>query len=154
MTKVAPRAKSEIGVRDVEGHQVKLAKCCSPIRGEPIIGYITSGKGITVHSLRCSLITKEILDNQRMVEVFWDETTKGLYKGKFLIKSEDSPGVLAKLTSVIAQLEGNITKAEVNTSADKKAQIKLVLTIRDLKHLENIKKKVLGIKEILSVERI
>ena len=154
MTKVAPRAKSEIGVREVEGHQVNLARCCSPIRGESIIGYITSGKGITVHSLRCSLITKEILDNQRMVEVFWDDSTKGTYKGRLLIISDDSPGVLAKLTAIIAQLEGNITKAEVNTSADKKAQIKLVLTIHDLKHLEKIKKKLLGIKEILSVERI
>lgn len=154
VTKVTSKQKSEIQVKDIEGPQINLAKCCFPIRGEPITGYITSGKGITVHSLRCSLVKKEILDNERMIEVSWDNSTKGIYKGRLLIKSEDSPGVLAKLTTAIAQLEGNITKAEVITFADKKAQIKLTLNIRDIKHLENIIKKVSGIKELFSVERI
>lgn len=133
---------------------VNLAKCCSPIRGEPIIGYITSGKGITVHSLRCPLVTREILDYNRMVEVSWEDAPAGSYKGKLLIRAKDSPGVLAKLTSAIAQFEGNITKAEVKTFEDKKAQIKLTIVIRDIKHFESIMKKISGVKEITFVERI
>ncbi len=149
VTKVAKKPKPVIKAKGVH-----LAKCCSPIRGEPIIGYITSGKGITVHSLRCPLVEREILDNQRMVEVSWEDTPKGSYKGKLLIKAEDSPGVLAKLASAISQSDSNITKAEVTTSYDKKAQIKLLLDIRDIKHLEAMMKKLSGIKEIFSVERI
>ena len=148
VTKVSKKPKPVIQVQGVN-----LARCCSPIKGEPIIGYITSGKGITVHSLRCPLVQKEILDHQRMVEVSWEDAPEGRYKGNLLIKSEDSPGVLAELTSVIARLEGNITKAEVSTSADKKARIKLTLNIRDIKHFETITKKLSGIKEITSVER-
>jgi len=154
VTKVTKKAKSVIQVKEIEGALANLAKCCAPIKGEPIIGYITSGKGITVHSLRCPLITKEILDHQRMVEVSWDYSSEGIYKGRLLISGEDSPGVLAKLTSVIAELEGNITKAQVDTFADKKAQIKLTLVIRDIKHFDIILKKTSGIKEISSVERI
>lgn len=154
ITKVAKKPKPEIQVKDGEGYMLNLAKCCSPIRGEPITGYITSGKGITVHSLRCPRVTREILDSERMVEVSWDDSSGGSFKGKLLIKGEDSPGVLANLTATIAQLEGNITKADVVTFADKKARIKITLIIRDIKHLETIMKKISAIKEISYVERI
>jgi len=154
ITKVAKKPKSEIQIKDGEGYMLNLAKCCSPIKGEPITGYITSGKGITVHSLRCPRVTREILDSERMVEVSWDDSSGGSFKGKLLIKGEDSPGVLANLTATIAQLEGNITKADVVTFADKKARIKITLIIRDIKHLETIMKKISAIKEISYVERI
>jgi GTP pyrophosphokinase len=68
--------------------------------------------------------------------------------------ADDSPGVLAKVATGIAELGGNITKAEVLTTADKKAQIKLSLLIREMKHLEAIIKKIAGIKQIISVERV
>jgi len=154
ITKVAKKPKSEIQIKDGEGYMLNLAKCCSPIKGEPITAYITSGKGITVHSLRCPRVTREILDSERMVEVSWDDSSGGSFKGKLLIKGEDSPGVLANLTATIAQLEGNITKADVVTFADKKARIKITLIIRDIKHLETIMKKISAIKEISYVERI
>ena len=89
-----------------------------------------------------------------MVEASWDKAIKGSYTGKLLIKGEDSPGVLAKLTTVIAQHKGNITKAEVVTFPDRKGQIKLTLNIRDVDHLEKIIEKISVIKEIISVERV
>jgi len=152
--KVSKKQPSGIQVKDADGELVNLARCCSPIKGEPIIGYITSGKGITVHSLRCPLVTKEILDNERMVEVSWDSSGEGTFIARVMIKAMDSPGVLAKVATSIAHLGGNITKAEVNTFADKKAQLKLSILIRDIKHLEEIKKKIRSIEEIFSVERI
>ncbi len=154
VTKVTKRSRPVITIKDMESTALSLAKCCSPIKGEPIIGYITAGKGITIHSLRCPLITKEILDSQRMVEIWWDETMPGPFQGKLLIKSNDSPGVLAQLTTAIAQSNGNITKAEVSTFANKKAEIKLTITIRDIDHLQGIIRKLAKIREISSVERV
>jgi GTP pyrophosphokinase len=154
VTKVRKKPETAILVRDEKGASIKLAKCCNPIKGEPITGYMTSGKGITVHSLRCSLVTKEILDPQRMVDAAWDKSIRGVYSGKLLIKGEDSPGVLAKLTALIAQEKGNITKAEVVTFPDKKGQIKLTVNIKDIAHLEIIVEKISGIKEIFTVERV
>jgi len=154
VTKVKKKPETVILVTDEKGASTKLAKCCNPIKGEPITGYMTSGKGITVHSLRCPLITKELLDPQRMVEASWDKAIKGVYTGKLLIKGEDSPGVLAKLTMVIAQQKGNITKAEVVTFLDRKGQIKLTLNILDIEHFEKIIEEISGIKEIFSVERV
>ncbi len=154
VTRITGRPKTEIRVKEGGAGLVNIARCCQPIKGEPIVGYMTSGKGISVHAIRCPYVSKNILDRQRLVDVSWDADAQGPYKGRLLIKSEDAPGVLAKLTSVIAQLEGNITKAEVNTSADNKAQVKLTLEVQDIQHLSTIMKKILAIREIISLERI
>ncbi len=154
VTKVKKKPGTVVLVKNEKGAATKLAKCCNPIKGEPITGYMTSGKGITIHSLRCPLVTKELLNPQRMVEASWDKAIKGVFFGKLLIKGEDSPGVLAKLTTVIAQQKGNITKAEVVTFPDKKAQVLLTIHIRDVEHLENIIEKIARIKEIFSVKRV
>ncbi len=154
MKKVSGKGNVEVEVRDPSGLSLRLAKCCSPVKGEPITGYITSGKGITVHALRCPLIKKEILDSLRMIEVSWGVFSGKDFKARLLIRSEDTPGVLAKLSSAIAHLGGNITKAEVLTFEDKKAELKIALRIRDIKVLESIIRKISRIKEINSVERI
>ena len=154
VAKVSKKPKPLIEVKGADDATIHLAKCCMPIRGEPIIGYITSGKGVTVHAQRCPLIKKEILDPQRFMDASWSASSaEGSYQGKILVKSQDSPGVLAQLTAVIAESGGNITKAQVDTFADKKAQINLTLIIRDLKHLERIIQKILRIKEVSFVER-
>jgi GTP pyrophosphokinase len=147
--KVAGKPKPLIDIKEI-----KLAKCCSPIKNEPIVGYITSGRGITVHSLRCPLITKEILDEKRKIAVSWEDAPELNYTGKLLVISENSPGVLAKLASAIAELGGNITKAEVKTFADNSAQFKISLIIPDIEHLETIVQKISRIKEIISSKRV
>ncbi|MGB7295061.1 MAG: bifunctional (p)ppGpp synthetase/guanosine-3',5'-bis(diphosphate) 3'-pyrophosphohydrolase [Candidatus Aminicenantales bacterium] len=152
--RVSGRSHGGLPVVERDGEVVHFAGCCSPIKGEPIVGYLTSGKGVTIHATRCPLVSKEILNSERMVEVSWDAASVGPYKSRVLIQADDSPGVLGKVATSIAHLDGNITKAEVTTTADRKAQIKLSLVIRDLKHLENIIKKISGFKEIVSVERI
>ena len=154
VTKVAKKSRAAVRVTGKESSQHKLAKCCYPVKGESIVGYITSGKGITIHSSRCPLVAKEILDPQRMVEASWDKTAKGPYRARLLIHAQDAPGVLAKLTAVIAQQKGNITKAEVMTFPDMKAQIKLTLHIDDIEHLEKITGRISKIREIFSVNRV
>jgi len=151
VAKMPKKPSAVVQITGKDSSHLKLAKCCFPIKGESIIGYITSGKGITIHSARCPLVANEILDPQRVVEASWDKTAKGPYQGRLLINAQDTPGVLANLTSVIAQQKGNIAKAEVITFPDKKAQIKLTLHINDVEHLDKIMSRISKIKEILSV---
>ena len=144
----------EIQRKEAASELVGLAKCCAPIRGEPIVGYITAGKGITVHADRCALIAKDMLDKRRLVEVTWDTLPAQMSTGRLVIEAEDSPGLLAGLAAAVAELEGNISRAEVKTSADAKAQIEFSLTIRDIKHLEDIRGRLRRIEGVSSVERI
>jgi len=154
VNKVTKNVEPAIKVKNLESSNIKLARCCSPIYGEPIIGYITSGKGITIHSLRCHLVKKEILPSQRMVEVSWDKSVKGDYEASLSIKAKDIPGVLAKITSKIASLKVNIKKANVNIASDKTTRINLSLTVQDIVQLEKITTEIKGIREVLSVERL
>jgi GTP pyrophosphokinase len=144
----------EVRVKALDDPMIRLAQCCSPIKGEPVVGYATAGKGITVHSLRCPLVTKEILDGRRLVDVSWSPSLAGTFKARLLIKSKDSPGVLGKVATAIARLEGNIAKAEVATFASGKAQISLSVLIADVRHLEEIKRRIAALEEVVSVERI
>ncbi|MGZ5554602.1 MAG: RelA/SpoT family protein [Candidatus Aminicenantales bacterium] len=151
---VVPGKGQSVRIKDIDGQMIKLAKCCSPIKGEPVIGYMTAGRGLTVHSMRCPLVTKEILDGQRLVEVSWDPSFSGTFKARVLIKSKDTPGVLAKVAAAVADLEGDIFKAEAAMVAEGKARITLDVRIRDIRHLESIARRISGLKEIQSVERV
>jgi GTP pyrophosphokinase len=152
--KVSGRSEAGLVVVEAAGGAFHLARCCAPIKGEPIVGYMTSGRGITIHATRCPLVSKEILSSERMVDVSWDSSSAGSYRSRITILASDSPGLLGKVATGIGELGGNITKAEVVTTADKRAQIRLSLIIKEMKHLEAIIKKIAGIKEIISVERV
>jgi len=151
---VVPGPGPGVRIKDIDGQMIKLAKCCSPIKGEPVVGYMTAGRGLTVHSMRCPLVTKEILDGQRLVEVSWDPSFSGTFKARLLIKSKDTPGVLAKVAAAVADLEGDIFKAEAAMASEGRARIMLDVRIRDIRHLESIARRISGLREVQSVDRV
>ena len=140
-------------VKDPEEQMFHLARCCSPIKGEPVVGYLTGGKGLTIHAQRCHLVQKDILDSQRLVEVAWDPAYPGQFKARLMIIAKDSPGVLARVATAVAELKGNISRAEVKTGSDGRALMSLEVAINDLAHLQEISKKILRIKDVDSVTR-
>jgi len=109
---------------------------------------------LTVHSLRCALVTKELLDAQRQVEVAWDPSLASTFKARLMIKSNDTPGVLAKVATAVAGLDGDIAKAEASMVAEGKARIRLEVRIKDIRHLEAIARRIAGLKDVLSVDRV
>jgi GTP diphosphokinase / guanosine-3',5'-bis(diphosphate) 3'-diphosphatase len=149
-----PPRPQRVRIKALDDPALRLAKCCSPIKGEPVVGYLSAGGGVTVHSLRCPLVVREVLDARRLIDVTWDPALSGTFKARLLVKSHDSPGVLAKVAAIIAGLEGNIARAEVATFAGRKARISLEVRIEDTRHLEEISKRIAAMKEVLSVERV
>jgi guanosine-3',5'-bis(diphosphate) 3'-pyrophosphohydrolase len=151
-----PAASAEAGiqVKDRARALLRLARCCAPVKGEPIIGYITAGKGVTIHARRCPRVAKETLAPERIVDVAWGSMAQDLYKSGLVIRSNDVPGLLAKITTAISNLGGDITKAEVETTADRKARIRLAIRIRDIQELQAIEKAIMGLSDVLDVERI
>ncbi len=152
--RLVPAPGAAIRLRDIDGPMIKLAKCCSPVKGEPVVGYLTAGKGMSVHAVRCPLVAKDVLDAQRLVEVTWDPALTGTFSARLLVKTQDSPGVLAKVATAVAALEGDISKAEAGRSAEGKAAIRLDIRIRDIRHLEDISRRIGALKEVLSADRI
>lgn len=154
VSSVAQKSKTgQIKLASEKGN-MKLGKCCSPIKGEPIVGYMTGGKGITIHAQRCRYIRNGPLDRHRLFDMTWDQSLKGHFRGKLLMRGKNYPGLLAKVTAVIAELGGNIIKANVETFTDQEGQIRLILEIKNIGHLQSIISRLLQIKEITSVERL
>jgi len=128
-----------------------LARCCKPIPGDEIVGYITRGKGISVHRADCPNLKD--LDPERFIEVKWGEVTNKNYPVHLSIICIDRKGLLANISSVIASSESNILKAEVKTTTDKKAFFDFYIEVSDKAHLDKIISNIFKVEGVLSVER-
>jgi GTP pyrophosphokinase len=155
--KVAKSAKADGGVRirGVDDLLVRFAKCCSPVNGDAIVGFITRGRGLTVHTRDCLTVAREILDKERMVSVEWDVAEPAPRPVKIAVYiGRDRPGLLADISSAISSREGNITKAEVTVTEDRKGINHFVLEVRDLSQLQEIIQAIREVKDVINVERI
>ncbi len=150
------KAKSSHGilVKGEEGIMVKLARCCNPIPGDPVIGYITRGSGISVHRTDCPNVLSNNPDEQsRLIEVSWDITTDAVYKVNIVINAADRPGMMADIMQVTSEAKLNINALNCRTDKHKTAFITMGLDIGNLEQLDNIMNKIKRMKGVYSVER-
>lgn len=115
-----------------------MAKCCSPLPGEPITGYITRGRGVSVHSAECPNVRNLLYHPEREIEVQWSRDVKGVFGTTLFIETRDGKGMLAKLTKVVAEVESNITHIEARGREDGNFSIEMGLEVHDRRHLEKI----------------
>jgi GTP diphosphokinase / guanosine-3',5'-bis(diphosphate) 3'-diphosphatase len=142
-----------IKVRGADDLMVFRARCCNPIRGEKIVGYITRGKGVSVHSANCTNVVNLLYDPGRRIDVEWDKAADAApYTVRLSVEVEDRKGMLAELSSRIADINTNITNVEARTG-DQRGRIDLTVEIKDVKHLEQVIKSIRGVKGVLDVER-
>jgi GTP pyrophosphokinase len=149
--------QDRIKVKDVDDIMVYRAGCCNPIRGEDIMGYITRGKGVAVHSKRCPNAPGLMVNPERLIEVEWmksDGEHPSAYPITMRLVTEDRPGMVADVTQSIANVGTNIRG--INASLDDEGRGRLILTaeIFDLKHLEKITSALKSVKGVIDVERI
>jgi len=149
--------EEKIKVRGFDDLMVFRARCCNPIRGEKIVGYITRGKGVSVHSATCPNVVNLLYDPERRIEVEWDKTastdTAARYTVKLTMEVEDRKGLLAAVSAKIADLNTNIKNMEARTDEDRRARLDMTVEISDLKHLEKVIKSLKSVEGVLGVER-
>ena len=146
--------EEKVKVRGFDDLMVFRARCCNPIRGEKIVGYVTRGKGVSVHAARCHNVLNLLYDPDRRIDVVWDKTADGAGFVVLLgIQVEDRQGILAEVTSKIAGLRTNLSKVEASSS-DHHARIRVTMEIKDLKHLQRLVKVIRGVSGVLEVERL
>ncbi len=155
--RVLGTGEEKIKVRGFDDLMVFRARCCNPIRGEKIVGYITRGKGVSVHSATCPNVVNLLYDPERRIEVEWDKPgasdAAARYVVKLTMEVEDRKGVLAAVSAKIADINTNIKNMEAHTAEDSHAQIDVTVEISDLKHLEKVMKSLRAVKGVLGVER-
>ncbi len=147
-------SSDSIEVKGVDGLLVYRARCCNPIRGEEIVGYITRGKGIAVHAKNCPNVQNLIYDSERKIDVEWRGTAEEAYTVRLAIHGEDRQGLLAEIAAVISDTHTNIRNIEAKTFPDQNATIDVTLEISDNRHLEKLMGALKRIDRVFDVERI
>ena len=126
------------------------AKCCEPIRGEDVVGYITRGKGVAVHSKACPNVQNLLYEPERRIDVEWASSAEDSYPVQFALRTTDRPGLLKELTAAITE-KTNIRNMETRIGENGEAHIDLTLDIADKKHLEKLvtaMRKVAGVRDV------
>src|SRR5438477_4203329 len=152
--RIFPFASSAATIK-VKGHDdlmTYLAKCCKPLPGERIVGYVTRGKGVAVHSANCPNIKNLMFNEDREIAVEWAGERQSQFQVELEVLMEDRQGILARVIAAIANLKTNIRQMDSRTS-DGKATAELVLEIADLKHLEKVTRSITGLDGVVRVER-
>jgi GTP diphosphokinase / guanosine-3',5'-bis(diphosphate) 3'-diphosphatase len=145
----------------VKGHGdllVYRARCCNPIRGESIVGYVTRGKGVAVHSVTCSNVVNLMYEPERRIDVEWgrDDDTPSSYPVKLTVFCDDRYGMLKQITGVIGDTKTNIRNIEAQTG-NGHASVDVVIEISDLKHLETLLtglKKIPGVYDVQRLQKV
>ncbi|HZU44064.1 MAG TPA: TGS domain-containing protein, partial [Terriglobales bacterium] len=152
--------QTAISVRGHDDLLVYRARCCNPIRGEDIVGYVTRGKGVAVHSRNCPNVTNLMYESERRIAVEWardkEDAAKAGYPVKLTLYTDDRAGMLKEITVVISDSGTNIRNIEART-ANSQASIDVVLDVADLKHLETIingLRKIPGVHDVQRVQKI
>lgn len=144
-------------VRGADDLLVYRAKCCNPIRGEAIVGYVTRGKGVAVHSLTCSNVQNLMYEVERKIDVEWARATAEMFLVKLIVHAEDRPGLLNQITSVLFNEETNIRSLEARPDEERAADgavIDITVDVRDKKQLEKVVSACRRIPGIRDIERV
>jgi GTP pyrophosphokinase len=144
---------SAILVRGNDGLMVFRSKCCNPIPGDDIVGYVTRGRGIAVHSKNCPNVQNLLYEAERRIPVEWAGETKATFPVRLRIFSEDRPGILAGITAVISDTGANIRTFE-SGGQDLRARIEVAIDVHDRKQLERILSGVKRIPGVFDIERV
>ena len=151
------RAKASHGilVKGEEGIMVKLARCCNPIPGDPVVGYITRGTGVSVHRADCINVLHASKDERsRMIEVTWDIGIDDVYKVNLAIVTADRPGLISDILSITTDYKMNIFDLKCRLDKSKNATINMGLDVASLEQLENVMNRIRRMKDVYTVERV
>ncbi len=133
---------------------LRVGKCCHAVPGDPIVGYITRGRGVTVHHLDCPSLQALESESERLVDVGWGKSVKELHPVRISIVADDKPGQLAEITQVMASCDINITQAHLRQGTNKRAHFEFFIEISDLDHLNRMFAAVDNIPGVIHAERI
>src|SRR3990170_3096986 len=144
--------KSGVLVKGFDDVMIRFGNCCTPLPGENIVGYITRGRGITIHKHNCSQLLD--VDPARKIDVAWDRGFKETRPARIEVICADRPGILSSITRSIASSDINISKAEIHSTDDERAIGKFEIAVLDLNQLEGVMKSIKRLKGVISVERV
>ncbi len=143
-----------IAVKGIDNVMIRLAKCCNPVHGDDIVGYITRGRGISIHRSDCGNLNDVSVEDHRFIEVTWTEEPKASYSAGIYVIARDRHSILAEVTMAIADMKIAITAVNAKIDKNKRTHINLTLRITDTLQLEKVMKQLKKLYDVIDVSRI
>lgn len=148
-----PAEQKGITIKGIDGILYHTAKCCFPVPGDNLIGFITRGKGVAVHRKDCKTFEGLAVDSERLVDVQWEPSPDSTSQAKLTVDTIDQPGILTSLSALISSVNINISHIEATTTQDKKARIVFILEVKDKSQLTTTVQKLAQMEGVLSIKR-
>ncbi|RMG30622.1 MAG: guanosine-3',5'-bis(diphosphate) 3'-diphosphatase [Gammaproteobacteria bacterium] len=148
------RRHAPLLIKGTEGMVVSFAKCCRPIPGDPIVGFVSAGRGIVVHTQYCRNLADYRNQPEKWVEVDWEPRVEGEYPAEIRVEVANQKGVLATVASVIAEMGSNIENVSIEERDGMNTAMRFTLTVYDRKHLARIMRRLRRIKLVLRISRV
>ncbi len=153
--KPAKRAKDGIRIRGVEDILVRFSRCCNPLPGDEIIGLITRGRGVSIHTVDCTNIRRGAQEPDRLIDADWDVTEERIRPVVISVITTNKPGILASISEKISTENINISSADVRTrKKDGKAVCRFELEIKSKQDLDRILRAIAQLNEVIEVKRV
>ena len=150
--KIRKKPVSAVRVQGMDDIMVRFAKCCKPLPGDPVVGFISRGRGVTVHVADCPQVLET--DPARRIDVAWDSGKGGACPATIKVHSNDQKGLLANISSAITQCEANIIRANAFSTAEGRGVFSFEVEVRDLDHLKQVMDVIRKVKGVFKVERV
>ncbi len=148
-----PKEQKGITIKGVDNVLYHTAKCCFPIPGDGLIGFVTRGRGVTIHRKDCPNLDRLAVEDARLVDVEWKTEGEATSPVRLLVETVDKPGVLANLSSLISSVNVNISNLTATSTEDKKSHITFILEVKDKKQLSGLIQKIAQLEGVLKVGR-
>ena len=150
----SPQPEAPLSIRGTEGMVISFARCCYPIPGDPVVGHVSSGRGIVIHTDGCHNIAEIRHNPDKVLEVVWDKDIKGEFTVELQVELEHQRGMIASLATSITAVEGNIEKISMEEKDASYCQVQLLINVRDRLHLARVIKRLRVIKGVHSITRL
>ncbi|MBI4842948.1 MAG: bifunctional (p)ppGpp synthetase/guanosine-3',5'-bis(diphosphate) 3'-pyrophosphohydrolase [Nitrospirae bacterium] len=149
-----PKHVSGITVKGIDNIMFNRAKCCYPLPGEKVAGFVTRGRGVSIHSVDCATLDVNTIDADRLVDVEWSGDKEKTYPVKVLVYTIDKPGVLAEMSAVISSENVNLSHIDASATSDKKARFNFTMEVKDVAQLNSVIKKLSHVSGVIEAMRV
>ncbi|MDY0385261.1 bifunctional (p)ppGpp synthetase/guanosine-3',5'-bis(diphosphate) 3'-pyrophosphohydrolase [Trichlorobacter sp.] len=146
------KSASAVEVGGMEDIMIRYSKCCNPVPGDDIVGFITRGQGVAIHTADCPFVRES--DPERRIEVTWAKGKSAALPVRLRVLCHDEKGILANMTMAITNAEANISSAQVKSTVDQRGENIFEINVSDLEHLQRVMNSLMRVKGVIKVERL
>lgn len=146
------KSASAVEVGGLEDIMIRYSKCCNPVPGDDIVGFITRGQGVAIHTADCPFVRES--DPERRIEVTWAKGKSAALPVRVRVLCHDEKGILANMTMAITNAEANISSAHVKSTVDQRGENIFEINVSDLEHLQRVMNSLMRVKGVIKVERL